>query len=207
MDQSDKISGEVPIVVFSYSDVIDASKNLSEKIEEAYGPNGYGICIVKDIPRYVELRAKLLPISVKLGTLPKDKLKKLEFPQHFYSVGWSHGREKFFGKPDFSKGSFYANPQYDNIYEKPEDLKDGDAFAPNVWPTEDVPELENAFKELGCLIVEVGSQLAKHIDAYVEKKLPAYEKGKIAKIIKESKCCKARLLHYFPSILEYFAYI
>lgn len=30
-----------------------------------------------------------------------------------YSFGWSHGKEKLQGRPDVSKGSYYANPQYD----------------------------------------------------------------------------------------------
>ena len=30
-----------------------------------------------------------------------------------YNVGWSHGKEKLGDKPDFAKGSFYANPLFD----------------------------------------------------------------------------------------------
>ena len=125
-------------------------------------------------------------------------MKNFEFPQYYYALGWSHGKEKFLDQKDFSKGSFYANPQYDDIHEgKP--VADGDTFAPNVWPKNEVPELEKAFKDLGSLIVEVGKKLAKHIDAYIAKEAPSYEKGKLHRIINESKCCKARLLHYFPS--------
>ena len=29
-------------------------------------------------------------------------------------LGWSYGREKLGDKPDTSKGSFYANPLYDD---------------------------------------------------------------------------------------------
>lgn len=54
-----------------------------------------------------------------------------------------------------------------------------------------------AFKALGCLVVHVGSLLAHQCDAYVHKMEPTYTPGKLHKIITESKCCKARLLHYF----------
>lgn len=202
MDLKEKlvVSGEVPIVTFTYEELLDETSDLTDKIAQAYGPEGYGICIVKNIPNYPQLRAELLPLASKLGQLPKEKLEKLEFPQHFYAVGWSHGKEKFLGQRDFSKGSFYGNPQYDNIYpEGVEPPKEGDACAPNVWPKEDIPELEHAFKKLGCFIVDVGLLLTKHIDKYLAKKLPTYEQGKMTRIIRDSKCCKARLLHYFPS--------
>ena len=189
----------IDIVTFTYEEIQDSTSDLSNRIKQAYGPDGYGICIVKNVPKFTEYRARLLPLSAKLGNLPREELKKLEFPQYMHSIGWSHGKEKFFGKTDYSKGSFYANPQYDNIYSDSEVVKDGDVFAPNVWPKEHVPELEQAFKDLGCLIVDVGVLLARHIDAYIKKEIPSYEDGKITKIIKESKCCKARLLHYFPS--------
>jgi len=202
MEQQPSNISQVNIVSLSYADIIDESKDLSQKIKEAFGPEGYGICIVTDVPQYVELRRNLLPLAQKLAKLPADTLKNYEFPDYFYTVGWSHGREKFLNQRDFSKGSFYANPQYDNIHGDAE-IKFGETFAPNVWPTKDVPELEKAFKELGCLIVDVGAKLSKHIDAYIQKEVPAFPAGKVTQIVKESKCCKARLLHYFPSIFSH----
>jgi isopenicillin N synthase-like dioxygenase len=70
---------------------------------------------------------------------------------------------------------------------------------PNIWPTEDMPELEVAFKELGQIIVSVGELVAKQCDAYVHSKCPTYPKDMLQKVITTSKCCKARLLHYFPN--------
>jgi len=198
MEQQPNVTSEVSIVSFSYADIIDETRDLSEKIKEAFGPNGYGICIVTDVPNYVECRGRLLPLAQKLSKLPAETLKNYEFPDYFYTVGWSHGREKFLNQRDFSKGSFYANPQYDNIHGDAE-IKVGETFAPNVWPTKDVPELEQAFKDLGCLIVSVGAKLSKHIDAYIKKEVPTFPQGKVTEIVENSKCCKARLLHYFPS--------
>ena len=40
-------------------------------------------------------------------------------------------------------------------------------FAPNVWPTKSLPELETALKEMGQLIHQVGVYLAKCCDSYV----------------------------------------
>jgi isopenicillin N synthase-like dioxygenase len=40
-------------------------------------------------------------------------------------------------------------------------------FAPNVWPTNSLPELESALKEMGQLIHQVGVYLAKCCDSYV----------------------------------------
>jgi len=192
------VSGVIDVVCFDYEDLKDESKDLSDLIEAAYGPDGYGICLVKNVPNYTKLRNELLPLAHKLANLPKEKLEKLEFPETFYQVGWSHGKEKFKGKEDYSKGSFYANPQYDKPKADP-NIKGADIFPENKWPTEDLPELESAFKNLGQLIVNTGLLIAKHLDKYVEKKVPTYEKGKLTRIIKESQTCKARLLHYFAS--------
>jgi len=35
---------------------------------------------------------------------------------------------------------------------------------PNIWPRQDLPELEGAFKELGRLVVSVGQLLVGHCD-------------------------------------------
>jgi len=116
-----------------------------------------------------------------------------------YSFGWSHGKEKLEGKPDYSKGSYYNNPVYDVPFEDQETVKKYPAFAhPNIWPREELPELGHAFKDLGTLIVNVGVLLSKHCDAYISKKNPNYTPNRVSKILQESRTAKARLLHYFP---------
>ncbi len=37
-------------------------------------------------------------------------------------------------------------------------------FRPNIWPSQHLPALEGAFKELGQLIVHVGMLLTHHCD-------------------------------------------
>ena len=153
-------------------------------------------------------------VFCRLATLPTDVLAKYEDPKSFYSVGWSLGKEKFNGEPDFSKGSFYANP----LHDKPVDdqaLIDKrrsrvllqclhnsisplppsppcavpSFLAPNIWPQE-LPRLEPAFKTLGQMIVRVGVDLMKHCDNFVLSRNPSYPPNKMSKILKESRMCK-----------------
>lgn len=37
----------------------------------------------------------------------------------------------------------------------------------NVWPTEDLPELEEAFKTLGTLMYTVGMKMAGHLGKFL----------------------------------------
>jgi len=116
------------------------------------------------------------------------------FEDTHFSLGWSHGKEKFKGKPDYAKGSFYANAQAEDRIPKYDDDVPDDR---NVFPDE-IPELKPAFKNLGQLICDVGYELAHHIDSYVSSKVPSYEKGKLSRILKEANNVIGRLLHYFP---------
>lgn len=47
-------------------------------------------------------------------------------------------------------------------------------FAPNVWPTESLPEMEMAFKEVGRLIHTVGVMVAKCCDSYVAARVSVF---------------------------------
>lgn len=73
------------------------------------------------------------------------------------------------------------------------------AYHPCSRPTDDLPEMEPAFKTLGQMIVSTGLQVARHCDNYVKSICPAYEKDKLEAIIRESLCCKGRLLHYYSN--------
>jgi len=104
------------------------------------------------------------------------------------------------GVPDYHKGSFYNNPQYDEPTTDPEQrTKFPEVCSPNIWPREHLPTLEPAFKELGQLIVQVGTLLAHHCDKYVISKLGDKYRPEnyMETIITKSRACKARLLHYF----------
>lgn len=171
------------LVSIEHKDIVDRSSDLRSEIRDAYSSAGklnlvvgLGILVVKNIPGYEEARRRLLPLGKELGELPDSGKKKLEAPEVLYQVGWSHGIEKFKGKPDFLKGSFYANVLFDE-YDSP--LVDR---AHNKWPTESIPDLEHAFKNLSRLMFNVGGLLSFHIDNYVHSIVPAYELGKLSKI-------------------------
>lgn len=127
--------------ILDYND-LKKGADLHKEIETAYGHQGLGLLVVKNIPGYVEARANLLPQAYRLATLPATNLKKLMRPEIFHSKGWSCGVEQFHGKFDTSKGSFYSNcvidvppaltPEEKKHYSETE-LK---LRVPNVWVDE-----------------------------------------------------------------------
>jgi len=72
-------------------------------------------------------------------------------------------------------------------------------FRPNLWPKEHLPQLKDAFQDLGRLIVHVGMLLMEHCDRYVEMRNPTAQPGKLLQVLHRSRNHKARLLHYFPA--------
>ena len=108
-------------------------------------------------------------------------------------MGWSHGKEHYGGLPDFSKGSFYANPEID-------DPPVPNMWSSNVWPRSSLPELEPAFKTMGQEIIRVGALLATHIDAFIATKVRTYRPGTLHHMISTQKSHVGRLLHYFPQV-------
>jgi len=62
---------------------------------------------------------------------------------------------------------------------------------------------------MGRLIVKVGVMVARQCDVYVRSKCVGYEggkeggrkgRGKLERVVRESKVCKGRLLYYFPYV-------
>jgi len=176
-----------------------AGIDLTEAVQRAFGEEGLGIITVSGVPGLADARQKLLPLAWKFAHFPDEVKEKYVLPETYWAFGWSHGKEKLQGNHDFSKGSYYNNPQYNEPVTDPEIVKKYPSYAhKNVWPTGDLPELEPAFMDLGSLIVEVGKLLAKQCDTFVRREAPGYDEGKLFKLIQDSKTCKARLLHYFP---------
>ena len=94
------------------------SVDANTLIERAFSSDGLGIIAITDVPNLPQLRHRLLPLAQKLATLPAHQLDEVTDPESGYQVGWSHGREKLEGdKPDWSKGSFYANPLTEDLVE------------------------------------------------------------------------------------------
>lgn len=192
------LSEEVPLVILDFADLANKS-DLSESIEAAYGAKGLGILAVKNVPDFVRLRAELLPISRKFALLSDEIKAKYVHPESHYSFGWSHGVEVLAkGQPDLAKGSFYANPIADQPVTDPELVKQFPSFYnPNIWPKDDVPELEPAFKALGRRMMEVGRLVMWQADKLVKKVNPEYQDHRQFDILTKSLMAKGRLLHYF----------
>ena len=192
------MASTIKIVEIDYSALVN-EEDLTKSISEAFGIHGIGVLTVKNVPEFIEARQKLLPLSKTFADLSEDVKAKYVHKESFYSFGWSHGKEKLQGKPDLSKGSYYANPQYDRPIDDEEVITKYPAFIhPNIWPKEDIPDFEYAFKAMGQIIVHVGELLAKQCDKFVHANCPSYAPDLLHRVIRDSKCCKARLLHYFP---------
>lgn len=187
------------VITLDYNDLV-TDIDLSDSIEAAYGHDGLGVLTVKNVPQWLEKRQRLLPLAQQLASLPEDILAKYVHEPSKFSFGWSHGKENLQGKPDFAKGSFYANPQYDRPVDDEDLINKYPSFLhQNIWPTDDLPELELAFKELGRTIVDIGVLVARQCDRYTHKLHPNYTPNRLQNIIATSRCCKARLLHYFST--------
>jgi hypothetical protein len=62
------------------------------------------------VPDLEERRMALLPLAFTFANLPEEVKAATETPECWYAYGWSHGKEKLAGQPDYSKGSYYNNP-------------------------------------------------------------------------------------------------
>ncbi|CAI5485080.1 unnamed protein product [Closterium sp. Yama58-4] len=187
------------VVRVSFADLKEGN-DLSAQIEAAFGPGGLGIIAVSDVPGYPEARQRLLPLALRLGELPEEAKRRIEDPDSKYSFGWSEGKESVeAGRRDALKASFYANPLTDTPTTDPELIRRFPTYCrPNVWPSQDLPQLEPAFKALGRMIVDVGKHLLQHCDAYVHSRNPHVPPGKLLRVVEQSPCHKARLLLYLP---------
>ena len=190
------------VVTISYDDLCEAPiGSLHDMIERAYGHSGLGILVVSGIPQLKSLRRRTLESIREFACLPAHLHAQFESAESFYSVGWSHGREKMAKDVyDTAKGSFYFNPIADDAFADQPELKEAyPAFcAPNMWPSELVPSMQPNAMRLSRLLVDTGALIASHCDAFVESRCASYERGKLQRIVRESRTCKARLLHYFP---------
>jgi hypothetical protein len=104
------------------------------------------------------------------------------------------------GRPDFLKGSYYANPIVDSPTISEEEKKAfPEYYGNNIWPASDekgVEGFEEAFKNLGRFIFSVGVKLAEACQPFASNHLPS--NVTLPQLIGDSQTCKARLLYYFP---------
>jgi isopenicillin N synthase-like dioxygenase len=174
------------------------------------GRGGLGIVLVDGLEDWFTVeRAELLASARAFAGLDQAAKAKYEMPEVDYAIGWSRGRERFRGKIDIYKGSFYANPVFD-------DPANGDetkvaayphTMTSNIWPEADEmggANMEQAFKLVGRYVHSLGVDLAWHCDRYVEHVRKAMHGfpvhfSTLHDFLKTSRGQKGRLLHYFPT--------
>jgi len=145
------IAASSSAVCIDYNDLLTGAdpEALDVEILRAYGPNGLGILFVRGVPGLAEARDALLPLAREMALQSEATLAEYENENAFYCIGWSRGREKFNGRPDVAKGSFYANPLHDDPADGDEVVREEYPYTDrNRWPSE-VPLLEPAFKRMG----------------------------------------------------------
>lgn len=188
------------VVTISYQDLV-ADKDLIKETEAAFGSNGLGLILVKGVPNLQEKRIRVLNLIREFANLPEEIKQKYTHPESLYFYGWSHGKEKMKGGiPDVAKGSYYCNPIADRITDDEElKKKNPGLYSDNIWPKEDLPELEFAYKAISKLQLDVGFRMCHLFDKYLNNVSKGLHKlGSISNMIHTCKTFKGRLLHYFP---------
>ena len=70
------------IQILSYSELLDSSNqencksSITSQIISAFGYNGLGVVLIKDVPEYAEARRRLLPLASEFARLPSDVKEK-----------------------------------------------------------------------------------------------------------------------------------
>jgi len=186
-------------VTISYHDLLNGKADLNRSIENAFGRDGLGLILIKDYPELKQKRQRILKISHQFASLPEHVKAKYIDEKSMYAYGWSHGVEKLAsGKTDTQKGSYYANPVHDRLTDDVE-LKEKYPcdYSDNIWPKDDLPDMEHATKEMGKLQQTVNESINRQLDVYLHKRTNgAHKLGFFEDTM--SQCFKSRLLHYFP---------
>ncbi|KAL2364132.1 hypothetical protein RJZ56_002951 [Blastomyces dermatitidis] len=207
MDSSAPIQGQA--VTVSLKELEEGSVSF-ETLTEAFGPSSLGIIIVKDLPaRFKELRATALSNASYVAALPQDELDTLSSLASKYLVGWSCGKETLrSGRFDTLKGSYYINCAFyqdPSLQNAPEDgFPDFPQHtAPNIWPNaQHLPTFRNSIEQLCTLIIDTATLVARACDRYALANIEGYKSGYLEHVVKTSLTTKARLLHYFPPVVD-----
>jgi isopenicillin N synthase-like dioxygenase len=194
---------EAQVVVIDWNDLanrtIENENVIVSALELAYGSTGTGIVAIRNVPGFVQAKHGLFSLAHELVQLPNDYLEtNLTDKTSLYNSGWSFGKEKLGETPDTRKGSFYFNP----ITDMPGTLEDRQqypmSYPKNHWPTDMLPGLEPAAKELGCLLTRVAVQVSQWIDRQAKRHCENYADDFLHESIKDTDKVKGRLLYYFP---------
>ena len=185
------------LVILEYADLM-SDKDLSQDILRAYGEGSVGALGVRGIPNWNVMTSQTLPLAHTLAKLPDAVKDTLQDEASMYNAGWSFGKEKMGDKPDFAKASFYFNPLMDNPLPH---LRQEYPWAlpANIWPPEEaIPAFKSSCCDIGRVMKEVATALARHIDRLLTTRLPGYREGLFHNAIEQSVKVKGRMLYYFP---------
>ncbi len=173
-------------ITISYNDIL-SKKNLNNEIKNAFGLNGLGIILIKDLPVFECERLNILSSIKKFAELPDNIKSKYIDSKSNYSFGWSHGKEKM-KKNEFdkSKGSFYNNIGT-NCNENQ-----------NIWPDE-IPDFKEKLNKMASLQIRIGLEISKLLDNYLfDITNGIHKKNTFYNLLEKNNNFKARALHYFP---------
>ena len=190
-----------PLTLLDY-DLLISGHDYSAEVAAAYSKDGLGILAVVGAPNSTieSPRRRLLQLAHTLATSPSEKLAAYERPELSYASGWSLGRETFKGKPDMSKGSWYAHALEDDPGAGDPSAHRYPLLTPtNIWPSALVgDDFEAAFKELSRGLYDLSAHVLRNADAYVEATNPSAPKGALLRSTHErSRLHVGRLLHYY----------
>lgn len=174
------------IIMFTYQELHefrsdDPDSQVVARLGQAFGQSGLGILAVSCVPEFETVRQKLLRAANQLPNI--ENLDQLVDEASLYSIGWSHGKEQIAGQPDYSKGSFYANPFDSNE-------------SNNRWPNE-LPELKSSLLEMSQILYATGCRIAAVCDAYCQSQ--GVVTTRLLETLQANQNSKARLLHYFAN--------
>lgn len=184
-------------IILDYKTLCDKKIDLSKELEASFGQRGNGILLVKNIPNYEKYREELLLLGYKIHMFSPEVKKKYERPDVHYAVGICTADKYAHNGVNDVATSWYCDPLKDKM-DSSRTIKDGkgevsDFYMDNFWPTEDLPELEPAFKNMGKLTCEVGFMLSHHIEKLVKSVLPTYKTGQLYDTLGQPV---GRLIHY-----------
>jgi isopenicillin N synthase-like dioxygenase len=135
--------------IFEYSSLSSQKSPITQAFHDK------GIIAIRGVPGFDKAYEDFLNASRQFISLTEEQQAKYT-PEDAYSRGWSYGIETFNGVRDAFKGSYYA------AY--PEKV----AHAPNIWPTQDVPEFQHAYLNLVKIIFNMGKEVLPLINIAIK---------------------------------------
>lgn len=180
--------------------LLDDNENIYPIIESSFGKDGLGLIVIKNIPDLQKSRLELLQAIHSFAGLPEIIKQKYIHRESNYSFGWSHGKEFMKqGIADTAKGSYYANPVIDSFSDNKLSENYPELYSDNIWPTEELPNFEKAFKSTSSILISIGQRISQLLDSYLYKKTNGkHSLNTFYNLISQSQTYKGRLLHYFP---------